>query len=152
MTGRLRLAGGCAALALVISLLTAGGSTADRLQSRARAASTGAGCKLTVAPPTEANDQITGKGTIRCKTLRTVHFHIETQLLERGRWFSFGSFDDVGFHVRAGRTRHVSTGPANCKGLGKQQMRTILRLGRAGGSGPEAISPTVTTACSEHHR
>ena len=151
MAGRLKLAGGCAALALVISLLAAGGSAADRLSSLAATAKISARCKLTVAAPTEANDQITGKGSIRCKTSRTVHMHIETQLLDQGQWGSFGSLDVEGLRIRAGRTRHVSTGPANCKGLGQVQMRTVLRLGRAHGSGPQTTSPIVEIACSEHH-
>ena len=151
MGARVKVAGGCASLALVISLLTAGGSTAGRLPSLAAAAKVGVRCKLTAAAPTEANDQITGRGSIRCKTSRTVHFHIETQDLEQGQWLSFGSLDDVGFRVRAGRTRYVSTGPANCKGFGQHQMRTVLRLGRARGSGPQTTSPTVEIACSEHH-
>src|SRR5947209_19901820 len=108
MASRLKRAGGCAALALVIPLLAAGGSTADRSPSLAGTAKVRARCKLTAAAPTEANDQITGKGSIRCKTSRTVHMHIETQILEQGQWGSFGSFHgDV--HLRARRARPVST-------------------------------------------
>ena len=151
MPARLKLAGGCAALALAISLLAAGGSSAGGLPSLGATAKVRARCKLTAAAPTEANDQITGKGSIRCETSRTVHMHIETQLLEQGQWGSFGSLDVEGLRVRAGRTRRVSTGPANCKGLGQVQMRTVLRLGRARGSGPQTTSRIVEIACSEHH-
>jgi hypothetical protein len=149
MQGRLKLAGGCAALALVISLLTAGGSTAGRLPSLADTAKVGVGCKLTATAPTEANDHITGEGSIRCKTSRTVHMHIETQLLDQGQWGAFGSFDSP-VHVRARRALHVSTGPANCKGLGQVQMRTILRLVRFPRTLIETTSPTVAIACSGH--
>jgi hypothetical protein len=152
MAGHLQLASGSAVLALVVSLLAAGGSTAEQFPSLARTAKVGTGCKLTAAAPTEASDQITGKGSIRCNASRTVHYFIATQISEQGRWSGFGSFDDEGFRVRAGRTRHVTTRPANCKGLGQVKVRTLLRLGRAGGSGPHTTSPIVEIACSEHRR
>ncbi len=89
----------------------------------------GVPCKLTAAAPTVANNQITGKGSIRCKTSRTVHAHIETQVQELGQWGTFGSFDDPFVQVKAGKTHRVSTGPANCNGFGPNHpMRTVLRL------------------------
>lgn len=88
----------------------------------------GVACKLTAAAPTEANDHITGNGSIRCKTSRTVHVHIETQTLQQGQWGTLGSFDDPYLQVQAAKTHHVSTGPTNCRGLGNVTIRTVLRL------------------------
>lgn len=85
-------------------------------------------CKLTPAVPAEANNHVIGNGSIRCKTSRTVNAQIETQVLQQGQWGTFGSFDDPRVYIRAGKTRHVSTGPANCQGLGNATMRTVLRL------------------------
>ena len=93
----------------------------------AGAAKVGAACKLTAAAPTVADNHITGKGSIRCKTSRTLHVHIETQVQQGGQWGTFGSFDGDA-QVRAGKTHKVSTGPANCRGLGTATMRTVLRL------------------------
>ena len=90
-------------------------------------ASAGAPCKLTAAPPTVAKDHITGKGSIRCTTSRSLHVHIETQTRQLGHWSAFGSFDGYA-RVRAGKTQQVSTGPANCRGLGTVTMRTAVRL------------------------
>lgn len=148
MAKRCRLVGGCAALALAIPLLAVGGSAADQ-PSIAGTGNAGARCKLTAASPTEANDRITGNGSIRCRTSRSVHMHIETQMLQQGQWGTFGSFDgDV--RVRAGRTRHVSTGPANCKGLGQAQVRTVLRLVKFPRTLAQTTSPIVQIACSGH--
>lgn len=144
-----KAAGECAAVALAVVILAAGGSSANQRPSPAGTAKTGAGCKLDAAAPAEANDQITGKGSIRCKKSRTLHMHIETQILQQGQWGTFGSFD--GFvHVKAKRLREVSTGPANCKGLGQAQMRTVLRLVQFPRTIAETTSPTVEIACSGH--
>jgi hypothetical protein len=150
MARRLKLSGGCAALAVVIALLAAGGSTAGQASSLAGPANVSPRCKLHAAAPTEANDKITGNGWIRCQTSRTVHFHVETQITEQGQWGAFGSFDGYA-DVRAGRKRHVSTGPANCKGLGQVQARTVLRLVRFPRTIAQTTSPTVEIACSGHH-
>jgi hypothetical protein len=101
MAGHLKPAAGCAVMALAVSLLAAGGSTAKQFPSLARTAKVGTGCKLTAAAPTEASDQITGKGSIRCNASRTVHYFIATQISEQGRWSDFGTFDDEGFRIRA---------------------------------------------------
>ncbi len=147
MAGRLKLAGGCAALALGVALCAPSGSTADQRPSLARAATAGAHCTLTAAAPTEAGDRITGTGSIRCRTSRRLHMHIETQVLQQGQWGAFGSLDGY-VHVRAGRTRHVSTGPANCRGLGQVQMRTVLRLVQFPRTLSQTTSRTVQIACS----
>lgn len=149
MARRCKLVGGCAALALVVSLLPAGGSTAGQLPI-AGTGKVGTRCKLTASAPTEANDQITGKGSVRCKTSRNLHAHIETQVLQQGQWGTFGSWDgDV--HVRAGRTRHVST-VAPCRGFGgPYQMRTVLRLVRFPRTIAKATSATAEITCSGHH-
>jgi hypothetical protein len=97
-----------------------------------------------------ANDHITGSGSIRCNTSRTVHVHIETQVQELGQWGTFGSFDDPFVQVQAGKTHHVSTGPANCKGLGPNHpMRTVLRV-RLPHRTLTKTSGTVEISCSGH--
>ena len=150
MARSLNVAGECAVLVLGVALLAAGVSSAEQRASLAGTAQTGAGCRLTAAAPTEANDLITGTGSIRCKKSRMVHIHIETQALEQGQWGTFGSFD--GFpRVRARRSREVSTGPANCKGLGQVQMRTVLKLVQFPRTLAEATSPSVQIACSSAH-
>jgi hypothetical protein len=109
------------------AIATLGSSVAMAAPSHAVSAHVGASCKLTAAAPTMANDQVTGTGSIRCKTSRTVHVHLETQALQFGQWGTFGSFDGY-VQVRAGQTHHVSTGPANCRGFGNATMRTLLRV------------------------
>lgn len=148
MVRRWTRVGSCAALAALIALLAADGSPAHQLPI-AHPGNVGIHCRLTAALPTEANDQITGTGSIRCKTSRALHVHIETQMLQQGHWESFGSLDGY-VNVRRGRMRHVSTGPANCKGLGQAEVRTVLRLVRFPQTIAQAASAPVAIACSTH--
>lgn len=124
--------GARAALAVsAIAIVSSGvavAATSAAASGRAGTARGHASCRLSAAAPSMANDHVTGKGSIRCRTSRTVHVHIETQTRQLGQWGTFGSFDDPYLQVQAGKSHQVSTGPANCAGLGNVTMRTVLRL------------------------
>ena len=125
------LRGGRVALAIgAIAIVSSGvavAATSTAPSGRAGAARAHVSCRLSAAAPTLAKDHVTGNGSIRCGTSRAVHFHIETQSRQAGRWGTFGSFDGYA-NLAAGRTDHVTTRPANCAGFGTAEMRTTLRL------------------------
>lgn len=135
--------GACAALAVSAIAVLGSGVAAARV---------GAPCQLTAAAPTEANNHITGNGSIRCRTSRTVDAQVETQMLQLRQWGTFGSFDNASLQVQAGKTHHITTGPANCSGLGTVTMRTVVRLLRPSGHSVRVLasvhSRTVQLGCS----
>jgi hypothetical protein len=120
----------------------------------AAAAGVGTSCKLTAAVPTMANNHVTSKGSVRCQTSRTVNVQVETQVRQLGQWGTFGSFDNPSVQVQAAKTRHVSTRPANCAGLGTVTMRTVVRLLQFSAHSHRVLasvrSRSVAISCSGH--